>query len=163
MAIRETLQRNKTWSASLIIGLFVAAAAIGYGLSPSRIPAPPIKAYFSKDDGKTFFTDQLDKPAPFDHEGAKAYRADVFETASGTRFVAYLERLNDKGLARVLELQSVPKEKQDINEISLVWGKALEVKKPGESKWVPVGSKEAGIIMTPKAPDGSTQFHIVFP
>ncbi|HWP40815.1 MAG TPA: hypothetical protein VNL70_07805 [Tepidisphaeraceae bacterium] len=78
------------------------------------------KAWYTVDDGKTFFADSALKIPPFEHEGKIAYRCQVWTYDGGkTRFVSHLERypeavkkklesMDRKDPAAVFELQMVP-------------------------------------------------------
>jgi hypothetical protein len=50
------------------------------------------KAFFTTDDGKSFFVDRFDRVPPFRKDGKTAVRAQVFSCDDGrTKFVGYLE------------------------------------------------------------------------
>ena len=71
------------------LGLGVAAAILIwrsaifgfqlFGGGEQRQPPAPTSAFYTDDNGKTFFKDNIDKVVPFDHNGKQAYRADVFQ------------------------------------------------------------------------------------
>src|SRR2546423_15270003 len=72
-------------AAVLIIGL----GLLGYQFFGGRqtVSAPARSAaFFTNDDGKTFFKDDVNKMVPSDHNGKPAYRADVFQGADGKQF-----------------------------------------------------------------------------
>jgi hypothetical protein len=79
--------------------LLIAAAALGFQLMGGREngtgPAQQT-AFYTEDNGKTFFKDDLFKASPFDHNGKKAYRCDVFESG-GKQFVGLIYRHTDSG------------------------------------------------------------------
>ena len=60
------------------------------------------KAFFSDDDGQTYFTDAADKIPPFDHKGKQAVTAYVFRCNGGKPFVGYLE-MYDPQTKKVME------------------------------------------------------------
>src|SRR4051812_38658926 len=75
--------------AAVIIGaaLLIFLPAGGSNARPTDL------AYFSNDDGATWFADDAKKVAPFDKDGRPAYLAHVFTCDGGkTKFVLYLER-----------------------------------------------------------------------
>lgn len=80
--------------------LLVAAVALGYQLVGGRengAAGPVAKtAYYTDDNGKTFFKDDVNKIPPFDHNGKQALRCDVFE-AGGKQFVGLVYRFTEAG------------------------------------------------------------------
>jgi len=82
------------------------------------------KVFYSDDDGKTWFLDDLTKGSPFDHGGKQAYRALVYRCPGGESFVASLAKYSDH-------------QKAQMGTDGRLIGMAMEdMKKPGESKWV---------------------------
>lgn len=100
------------------------------------------RVYFSDDEGKSYFADDMDKTFPFDHDGKQAYRAYVYRCdESGKPFVGLVGR------------QVQPKNPSSKNK-SDPRSAPIEVKKPGESKWVPFGGAEGQKLMKSLCPDG---------
>jgi hypothetical protein len=104
MGIRESLNESK----KLGIGvggaiLVVALALLGYQLygGSSGVGTPPKTAFYTDDNGKTFFEDDVLKVSPFERNGKQAYRADVFQCSDGKRFVGFIYRHNDSGRQQV--------------------------------------------------------------
>src|ERR1700722_15628935 len=99
MAIRETIGKNpaQTKAGSIMVIIIVLGFSIWHAKSGEASGAS--KAYYSIDDGATTFVDDFFKAYPFDHDGKPAYRAYVFQTTDGKRFVGYLERYTSSGLA----------------------------------------------------------------
>src|SRR5689334_3571232 len=72
MGIREKLSENKNLGLAAGIGLVVIAALIvARTFWPTR-QADLNQAFYSDDDGKTWFTDSTFRVAPFDHNGKTA-------------------------------------------------------------------------------------------
>src|ERR1700722_10524228 len=82
---------------TLSLALVAMGVFIWYSLSGG--PSNASKAYYTTDDGQTTFVDDFFKAYPFDHDGKPAYRAYMFQTSDGKRFVGYLERYTSSGLA----------------------------------------------------------------
>lgn len=111
------------------------------------------KSFFSDDDGKTFYVDDVTNIPPYEHNGKKAYRARVYEVKGSTqRFVGYLEGYDEKSKKHIEE------EIQKGQTPALAMqGVDILVKKPGPGKWVKVGSMvspEAVHVVTVTSPDG---------
>jgi hypothetical protein len=100
MGIRELLngKLGPGIGAALIL---VALAVLGFQVLGSKENAAgsavPSKAFYSDDNGKTFFKDDARKIAPFDHNGRQAFRVDVFKCPDGKQFVGLIYRYTDGG------------------------------------------------------------------
>ena len=81
MGIRETLEKNPV-AVKVAVGLMIViCAAVIYSEMHGprqRDPALARKEFYSDDDGKTWFLEDMSKDSPFDHDGKPAYRAVVF-------------------------------------------------------------------------------------
>jgi hypothetical protein len=80
--------------------LAIAAVGLGYqflGARESGAGAPQKTAFYTDDNGKSFFKDDLFKVSPFDHNGKQAYRCDVFQGDGGKQFVGLIYRHTDAG------------------------------------------------------------------
>jgi hypothetical protein len=101
MSVVKTLNEQKKLgygvaAALLILGLgFLAYQAMGRRQTVDA--APRGNAFFTDDDGKTFFKDDIEKFVPFTHNGKQAYRCDVFAGSDGKQFVGLIYRHTDAG------------------------------------------------------------------
>src|SRR4051812_7950909 len=102
MGIRETLNKRPRVAAAVTAG-FIALAAAMFIWANKGVPERVSRGYYSDDDGKTYFDDDVDKIYPFDHNGKPAYRAFVYQCGSDKPFVHYLGRYSDKAKARMAE------------------------------------------------------------
>jgi hypothetical protein len=152
MGLRQTIQ-NRSGVVVLIAGLAIAISVISLVIQASGVHrTPTTKAFFSSDDGKTWFKDDGTKAFPFQHDGNPAYRAQIFRCGQ-TEFCGYLESLPENvkegidavsdGLARAAALQSASDQ--------------ILVKKPRGTAWINSGGKDYASITTPLCPDGSNQ------
>ncbi len=111
----------------LKIALLIAPWLIfGRGLmDQSRGPQIPTQAYYSVDDGQTFFADDINLVPPFEKDGKMAVRAHVFTCDGGkTPFVAYLERYTPEAKGKIEAM----KEGADPAGMEEVWMTGIEVK-----------------------------------
>src|SRR2546429_9827812 len=92
MGIREALNHRTRLAIGLSALLVVAGVGLCLWASSSGIPASIKTAYYSDDDGRSTFVDEVDKLVPFDHGGKQAVRAFVYRCGSGKPFVGYLTR-----------------------------------------------------------------------
>jgi hypothetical protein len=154
------------------ITVVLAAAAIGFvviQLLGLRAPAPdmggdPERAFFTIDDGKTWFVDVATQLAPFQHDGKEAVRAYVV-ACDGKKFVNHLERYTPEGKQAMLRLREVVKKGPPPGSlVAAAQQRGREVKRPGDTKWTSSNAPSAEAITTPKCPQGASgEPTIVFP
>ena len=152
-------------------GVVVAGGLLLVGLavivfSQTRGPAAPgggsTRAFFTIDDGKTWFTDDAAKLPPFTKDGKQAVRAYVFRSAKGAEFVNHLERFKPEA-KRVLEEASKaqPDSKgppKNLPALQSAYANGREVKRPGDTAWVGTSNlREAAQVMALKSPDGGAE------
>src|SRR5690242_16978179 len=107
VGIRETTNQHPAIATAVIAVLILGALGVGvWQFATSSNASGPTAGdkllFFSDDDGKTWFTDDRTKLAPFDHNGKKAYQAMVFTCDGGkTKFVAYLMRYTPEFKAKM--------------------------------------------------------------
>jgi hypothetical protein len=156
MGIRETLNKQPRVAAAVAAG-FIGLAAAVFIWANQGVPERVTRAYYSDDDGKTYFDDDVDKIYPFDHGGKQAYRVYVYQCGKEKPFVHYLARYTDKARARIAELVNKTNDPEAAGELARLRNTAIEVKKTGDDKWVPLFSS-GGEAMTrhPICPDKST-------
>lgn len=140
MSIRETLNGNSTVktgvSAVMVIGL------IGLVIWQIRSSGTELlnKAFYTDDDGKTWFVDRADLVAPFEHQGKTAVRCYVYKCEkSGKQFVGYMEKFTDDLKVKYEQARAKGQ------GIDLSDGRVY--KKPGGTTWVN-GSGEAARTAT---------------
>jgi hypothetical protein len=158
MGIRDMINENPRRAAAaagvlvlLTLGLILWETVGG---SPKPSAAAPM-AYFSDDDGQTYFIGDLSQVPPFDHNGRIAVIAQVFRCGDGGKpFVAYLVKYDEKSKAAMeQELQVSPRLMP--NEMAQY---PILAKKPGASRWVPDTPRTAEYqaVTTPVCPDGGS-------
>lgn len=112
------------------------------------------QAYYTVDDGKTFFAAKLQAP-PIEHGGQQAVRAMVFSSDGGkTKFVGYLMRFTPQGKAAADLALSDPKYR----------GGPLggqEVKRPGDAQWVAGGNLGKPVAPVKGAAAGKTYQQVI--
>jgi hypothetical protein len=117
------------------------------------------KAFYSDDDGQTWFVDDAMKPVPFDHNGKQAFRVKVFRCSGGQPFVGYLERYSDADNAR---LAAAGTPKPDYSGFGAAEPAARAVRRPGEEKWIglvsgPQSMAEYNRIISPTCLDSAAE------
>src|SRR4029079_11477876 len=100
MSFRDKLSEKPAIGLGIGVGILVIAfGVIGYQLFGGSNSAGeiPTQGFYTDDNGKTFFKDDINKVVPFDHNGKQAYRADVFKGADGKEFVGLVYRHTPTG------------------------------------------------------------------
>lgn len=155
MGVREALNRRPRLVAAATVALIAGAAlwaALAMGGAGGKADHP--LAFFSDDDGQTYFEDSVFRIAPFDRGGREAVRARVFTADGGrTRFVGYLEKYAPEARARFSAIEGdVPRQLDLVEQLR---GGGVVVKKPGQSEWVPGDSPQAAAVRKVIGPGGA--------
>lgn len=158
MGIRETLNKNPAITTAGTAGIIVVALAfIIYQLSGSNRPQIQTEAYYTTDDGKTWFADDINKVPPFDHKGSPAVRVYLFTCDGGkTEFVSYLQKYTDEAKKRLEEIQKAgPEQNPGMQEEIYMTG--VLVKKPGQTGWMRQMDPAAQETVIINCPDGKME------
>jgi hypothetical protein len=155
--------KDKPLRAAAIIGglLLVGLLIIGFQLRGAGASADTrTRAFFSIDDGKTWFADDASKLPPFQKDGKQAVLARVYRCSNGTEFVNYLERFKPdakQALENAAAGDPTGKSKPDQNAIRNAYSGGREIKRPGGSNWIASSNyREASQVMAVKCPNGDT-------
>ena len=146
MGLRETI--NKSKPAAIAVTSALVVAAVGLTVWSNRKPERLTSAFFTTDNGATYFADDINKAAPFDHDGKQAVRAYVYNIDNKPT-VAYMERYTAEArpaAEAILRKQDGSIQAQAELTNFLQKGNPLEVKRPIDAKWVSGNSKEAAQI-----------------
>jgi hypothetical protein len=149
VGIRETLNKSPALTTGATIGIIVLVLGYIFWHSSGGGPVTTggkVQAFFSDDDGKTYFADDASKVAPFDHNGKQAVRAWVY-SCNGKKFVSHLERYTPE--AKVKLEQARAQAKGDLTVLDAIQMTGVEVKKPGEGAWVKQTDPRAAKITQP--------------
>src|SRR5207247_640898 len=171
MGVREAMNKRPMIAggiaAALAAGavLFVVSQMRGLRAAAPDMAGEPERAFFTVDEGKTWFVDDASRLAPFPHEGKEAVRAYVVE-CGGKQFVNHLERYTAEGMQATLRLREVVKKGPPPGSlVAAAQQRGREVKRPGDTKWTPTSNAAAAdAIATPRCPQGASgEPTIVFP
>jgi len=162
MGFLETLRTKKTFSVIFAIALLgVAGAVTGINYWPQKQFSREL-AYFSDDDGKTWYADSIDHIPPYDHNGKEAVRAVIYSYADGkTDFCGYLMRFGPdvrKSLDAAIAggAKANPPVRPHVIAYGIEFGTRAEVKSPGKNGgWIAMTSDKAAPVLQMKSPDGS--------
>ena len=155
MGIREALNRSPKLSKGVLAGIILLALIYlfwsraggegGGGRSGTQ-------AYFSIDDGKSWFVDDAKKIPPFVKSGKDAVRVYVYKCPDGKKFASHLERYTPEA-KKALEA-SYASRSTDLNALQRIQTSGVEVKAPGQGDWVKSSDPKAAAIVKAKCPHG---------
>jgi hypothetical protein len=158
MSVREVLQTNKAVGfGTAAVLLLVAVAIASYTLWPHNTRGTATGAFYSTDDGKTYFTDTIFHFPPYDQDGKTVYRAIVYTSNSG-KFVGALLRFKPDAKKTLEDSYSKTQSgeqpmyvfKQQLNQIMRF---GVEYKLPGTDRWY-------SMLPDVKAPNGGDCFMV---
>lgn len=164
MGIRETFQKKQSLTVA-IASIVIVGAGIAIVLQARSFnSASAGDAYFSTDDGATFFVADGRKIPPYDSGGKQAVRAHVFE-CGGKRVVGYLSRYTPEAVAAMEEAKKYKgtgKPPPNVKALASIGTTGLELKKPGANNpWVRQSDvAKATQIRVYRCPDGSTPYEV---
>lgn len=155
MSLRERLNQNAKGVTIAIACVAVLAIGLGWWEIRSSANASASlstsSAYFTDDDGKTYFVGQSDQIVPFQHNGKTAYLATVIQCGKEAPRVAYLLRYSP---AAIQQIEQVRKSGQNIElATSSIIADGSEVRRPGEEKWLPIHSAAAAKVLKIECPN----------
>jgi hypothetical protein len=162
MGFAEEFEKNK--KVFIGVGVLVLIALVVIIMNMTGGPARPSaasgkpKLFYTADDGKTYFPDDADKIPGFDHGGKPAYRAQVYQCGTSAPFVGYMQRIEEGARKSAEDARAQGKRAV---EVEAIMADKIEVKKPGDARWVPAGKGERVMLVT--CPDGKTMASIVLP
>jgi hypothetical protein len=150
----------------LTVGAIVCVVAVALGVGISRLwssdgPMAGLevpKAWYTVDDGKTWFLGPGNKVVPFEHEGKMAVRCFVYTCDGGkTKFASHVERLDPA-------VRSKYGPQAEVEPWKLPRG-AKQVKRSltGDSGWISEESPQVGQVAIPRCPDGKGNLEAVLP
>jgi hypothetical protein len=137
VGIREKINDNPAITSGVVAVVIILAIILIVWNSMGGGPGGSGKAFFTIDDGKTWFADDAAKIPPFMHDGKEAVRVFVFTCDEGkTKWAGYLQKYTPeaKKLLEVPPDQSLP----PTGNVDEVLMKGTLFKKVGapENQWV---------------------------
>jgi hypothetical protein len=156
VGVREALNRNPKLACGIAAGALLATL-IYLLLTRERedtaaVPAGQARAFFTTDDGKTWFTDEVRKVPPFSKDGKEAVRVYVYKCPDGKQFAAWLERYTPPSKKQLEAMQA--RAENAPPDLVPFGAPEVEIKPPGQSNWIKSSDPRAAAIMTPKCPAG---------
>jgi hypothetical protein len=158
MSIRQTLNDKPAIAFGLTAAIVLIAVVIIYFQVSGPGAEIPDDAFYTDDNGQTYFEDDYNKIAPFDHDGKQAFRAEVFQCGDEKPFVAIIGRYTATGKQEMEQYMSGQRDDPDGSIRQGIEDRGLEVKKVGanDKSWFFSGDYEAEKLRANvKCPDGS--------
>lgn len=155
MEVRDALNKNRTVTVVILVLLGIGAA--WWLLSSTNVTSSgKPRAFYTTDDGATWFVDDADKLPPFDHNGQKAVMCFVYKAGpDGAPFVSHLQRFTPEGIKQIQDAKA----SKEFNPVGFNPGQraTVEVKPPktGDKGWLPVNDPRALAIQKVKLPAGA--------
>lgn len=138
MGLREKMNENPRLTTGVTIGVVVIALIlIVYQLWPASPIQPISQAFYTIDEGKTWFVEDIEKVPPFQHNGKEAVRAHVFVCGeSGQKFVGWMEKFTPDAKKKLDDLYSKSSGKRPPERFEMEETARL-VRRHDMSKWLP--------------------------
>lgn len=185
MDVREHIRKHPV--ASTVTATVLIALGIAYSVSSItqvRRDADQSQAFFSIDDGSTWFVDASTKQSGFLQDGKPAYAVNVYVKDSGEPFVGFLRRsgqVKPPSAPAKADSTSRPRlsEKSKLSEsvdmakfaehamppsVSRAPGGMVDpntvqalIKRPGAKEWHPISSPEGKAILAEFGPQAQSQ------
>ncbi len=154
MGLRQTMNENPVVT-SAVVGVITLAALFFAGRaacgSRSTGGGGPEQAFYTSDEGKTWFPDDREKLPPIkDKDGKDAYRVKLYKCKTGKEFVNHMEKYSDATKATL--------ESSSGGSADMLRALALEIKRPGDKGWVTMQTgpqQYSKVTIVKKCPDGS--------
>lgn len=162
MGIRETLNEKPAIATGATVAIIVLAiGAIIWQLNGGGMGENGgfSKAFFTADDGATFFVDNNEKIPPFQKNGKTILGCAVFTADGGkTKFVGYVERYTPEMKQKLEDLRGKKQAMDPATMDTLQQQGGREVKPPrtGDNGWVKRNDPAAVAVLNPSSPDGKT-------
>jgi hypothetical protein len=160
--LRESMQAHRGifGTSAAIAMVLIAVVYWRWSTRPNDVTRALTLAWYTTDDGKTWYSDEKSLAPPFDRDGKTSVRAFVF-TCDGDKheFVGYLERYTAQAKQAIEDSRTAVKTEKIPPPAGLfdsVARTGIEVKRPGDSTWINVSSPQAAAIRKVACPQGQT-------
>lgn len=137
MSARNILNEHPMATGGVVVALILLAVVLALR-SSSGGSSGVGDAYYTTDDGATWFAADTKELPPIQHSGKPAVRAHLFAGEDGKKFVGYLERYTDEAKAVLTEADAVLQtgKMPDMGKAQAARMTGRQVKKPGDKAWI---------------------------
>ena len=160
MGFRDLIDRHRrSVIVAAVVGIAACAVSAWNSYHSDDLPGLVERAYYSDDEGQTYFADDVSKGLAFDHNGKQACRVFVYRNGNGKPYIGVLVRAAGQGSNRPSpttpeHVAATPRPSQKGHGGP---PPALEVRKPGDSKWVLTTTSEGLKLLQSLSPDGNPE------
>ena len=159
MYVREWIDHNKRKAST--VATIALVAAVAYMAYQWRRDRPSNAAWYTTDDGRTWFKGSDRLVPPFDRDGKPAVLARVYRCADRP-FVAWMERYKPEAARKITAYRAAEDAGKPVDDRMLMGpGFELEYKRPGEDEWTSSPERTTPMMQV-DCPDGSAAL-IVYP
>ncbi|HEX8340209.1 MAG TPA: hypothetical protein VF624_04805 [Tepidisphaeraceae bacterium] len=163
MGVREQLKEKPAIGFAVTAAFVLIAVLVLARTYWPEEQADLSRAFYTIDDGQTWFTDSATKVAPFDYNGKTAVVAHVYNYANGSKeFCAYLAKFTPEAKTKLeAAITDAARAGKPPESVSLYGDRSFMsngvlVKPAGPGgEWVPYGDPKAKPLFAVRAPDGS--------
>jgi len=160
MSMRELFNKHPQLAGGVAVCLLAAGVVVARLASPAaQRPGAKPMAFFSDDDGKTYFAD-VEKPSGFNHNGKPAYLANVFVRGSGPPFVGFMRR-NAPVPAVIIPEQATTPGQMAKPGAELAKALAKDAAPVKFMSGAPAGMIPAGTVQDEVKEPGDTAWHLI--
>ena len=175
MGIREKINQNPKQTTAITAAIVVVALAFILWQACSGGPGSggviTTKAFYTTDDGKTFFVDSSSNIPPYQKDGKTAFRAQVYTCDDGKhKFVGYLEAYSLQDKAMLEQMAKAAQNKTAPPAGYPGYSSQPMVKRPGDppTNWIPLAPQTTQMyqaVVQVKCPGGGSSENLsrVFP
>jgi hypothetical protein len=169
MALRESMNQKPAIATVAAIVVIIAFSLVIYFEKSSGAPKSGAltTAFYTVDDGATYYPDDINKIPPYDNNGHEAVRAYVYRCGNGKPFVAYLEAFTPDAKKAIEASGSGPAfgGAELAGDMGSSRGRLLKPPLTGDKGWVRQGDPGFSEVSEIHCPAGETNqdIHPVYP
>lgn len=156
MALRDALNKNQPVVLGVVIVAIIAAGIVIYRQFAGGGTGKVSQVFYTVDDGKTWFADDVGKIPPFQVDGKEAVHAFV-ASCNGKMFVMFMQKYSDEGKKLIDDLSKKASSSSEQNDAIRGVQNNMRFrlcKRPGDKDWIPM-SEIYKLDTIGKCPDGS--------
>lgn len=152
---RTLLDRHRSAIAIVAVSVSLSSAVwLTWFYWPGPDNSLPSFAWYTVDDGRTRFADDVERNPPFEHDGKQAVRLHLFSCDGGkTTFVGYLQKFPEETLRKYRDKGVDP---ANVEDEELVAEGGWVYKRPGDAAWLSDRAADRKFldVITVRCPDG---------
>jgi hypothetical protein len=166
VSVRLLINRHRNTVLVMVVAVVGICAWVTWSNAhPTAGPTPAATGFFTVDEGKTLYVDDLRAMMRLDKDGKRVARAYLYRCGNETPVVGYLERYTEKWWALREKYRDEPQPPPGVppkwvGDFAALGASALEVKRPGDSDWLSMGDPSACNITSYTCKDGGVAVRV---